>query len=255
MNSLERQYTIYKEVAHVINSIAVAYNKNTYYEPFCNNLAISGHINIARRLCSDASVMIIEMLKAYIDGDMSRLNALTSFSLNKILTSEVNYVMESEFTHMLSLLTTIYNSEENDNIEFKSIEDVINYNKDVHIERLDKLGSLDVSTLKDIRLENLEYDELEIEDNSIVLCYIPYEKENVLEERFNFKEFYNWAEKQSENQSKIILILAKDLPSDKFEVLEDFKNVIETLKIDNRNLKLYITNNSCLGINKAEYDF
>lgn len=256
MNQENKEYIIYREVASIINSLAITYNKVNYYDLFCGTLNIARHVNMQNRICTDKSEITIEMLKAFISDDTHRLGDLISYSLDSMLNNIIDDSIETDLRHVLNMLNMMYKAEENEDDKFTTLDDIIDYNKYIHLERLDKDEILDISTIKDIELDCKDYRQVEIKDNSIVLCYIPYENDNILSETFGFRSFFNWVKDKSSGDN-IVLILSKDLPDKDFEVIEDFSKLIKKSSIDKRNLKLYVTKNSCLikDTEDVQYDF
>ena len=219
----EKMQLIYQEVANIVNNVAFKYGINTYYEPFCNLLQISRLININEVYCSDINEVNISLLKAFISNDILKFKSIIANIINNCNNSVINDDSKYNYKQMLELLSSIYSSSINTELELKTIEDVIRYNLKLHTEQFNKLGTLDVSTLKYIKIEKNDYCDLEIERGSIVLSFAPYNKRNILNETFDFGKYYKWLEDIS--QDNIVFILAKEMPINRFIELRDFKEI------------------------------
>lgn len=81
------------------------------------------------------------------------------------------------------------------------------------LQSLERLGRLQ-------RLERLDYSEVQIEDNSLIYCDIPYNETNQYKTEFDHERFYKWAEQQDN-----IFISEYEMP-DNFIELYSFKRHI-----------------------------
>ena len=90
-----------------------------------------------------------------------------------------------------------------------------------------------------IEFSNKSYDEIEIKQNSVIYCDIPYQ--NTVEYKigsFDYDKFYSWCEKQTEP----LFVSSYDLPADRFFCIKEFeKNCTFQSGGNNKKIeKLYI---------------
>lgn len=88
------------------------------------------------------------------------------------------------------------------------------------IDRLQSLQSLE--SLERLETFNLSYEQVEIPDNSVVYCDIPYKSTNSYLSEFNHDKFYDWCR----NQSGLVFISEYDMPDDFYLVEEWSRNNI-----------------------------
>lgn len=77
--------------------------------------------------------------------------------------------------------------------KFKSIENIDRLKRLQSLERLDRLKNI-VSA--DITCLNLSYEQVEIPENSVVYCDIPYRNTEKYISEFDHEKFYSWAKSQ-----------------------------------------------------------
>ena len=68
----------------------------------------------------------------------------------------------------------------------------------------------------------LDYAKVEIPDDSVIYCDIPYEDTNVYNkaEGFNYERFYDWCE----HQTQPVFISSYQMPEDRFDCIEEFSH-------------------------------
>ena len=64
----------------------------------------------------------------------------------------------------------------------------------------------------DISIQNNSYESIEIPENSVIYCDIPYRGTTEYIGGFNHDEFYSWCEQQTE----LVIISEYDMPRDRF---------------------------------------
>ena len=243
----EREQMIYKDIANIINEIAFNYNIQNYYDVFCNTLNISRYINIKNIYCSDKSEVIVNILNAYIENDTDKLIKY----INKFIEETVSIMNKEELKHLVNLLNIIYGAETLKELKFKSIEEFIEYNQKYHTERFNKLNKDDI---KHIKLENKSYEDVNILPNSILLCYAPFEKQNIYEETFSFKRYIDWLKTKAQLENIILIIISPNIEDKDFIVYDylqdkEYKNII-----DRKRIHIY-TNKDSILLNEKDLDF
>lgn len=100
---------------------------------------------------------------------------------------------------------------------FQRLEMLVNA---INLERINDLENENLLT--NIEYYEKSYDEFEIPENSVIYCDIPYKGTDKYLNDFNYDKFYKWACEQTVP----IYISEYDMPSDKFEVIDEIeKNV------------------------------
>jgi len=68
----------------------------------------------------------------------------------------------------------------------------------------------------------LDYADVEIPEDSVIYCDIPYEGTNVYNgaEHFDYERFYDWAEQQTEP----VFISSYDMPRDRFDCIQEWSH-------------------------------
>lgn len=90
-----------------------------------------------------------------------------------------------------------------------------------HIEALQRLQRFRESILCNLEIKNGSYDELEVPDNSIVYCDIPYKGTNRYDFAFDHEKFYDWAC----SQKVPVFISEYEMPIDRFSVYMEFEKL------------------------------
>lgn len=88
------------------------------------------------------------------------------------------------------------------------------------LERIQRLENLDTS-MKTLTFSVKSYDEVQIAENSVIYCDIPYENTaeyNISKKSFDYERFYGWCAKQKEP----LYVSSYELPSDKFYLVAEF---------------------------------
>ena len=119
------------------------------------------------------------------------------------------------------------------------------------LERLERLQSLEsleslerLSTINNgwgVLLSNLSYDEVPIENNSVIYCDPPYKDTNTYIDDFNHEKFYQWL-RECRKKSQQVFISEYQMPSDFYEVFSIKKRVLINDKLNTQKLeKLFST--------------
>lgn len=240
MTAKEKQQIIFKETARIIQEFAFVNNIKNIYEPFCSYMNVSKYITDLNRICTDINVEKISELSSLrvLSDDAIKDKIYNFMSILVSKTTEESY-RELIFELLKLLFDEIYSEE----ISFNSLEDVINYNKEFHLERI---STGDISIINETTFGVCKYNQLKLKNNSIILMYPPFKKSNILEETFNHSEMFKWINSiMNSNSYKNIhvLLLAKEATED-FIDYTDFSDKIKTNKKDKNNIKLYIHKNS-----------
>lgn len=91
------------------------------------------------------------------------------------------------------------------------------YNDMVAIEFLQSLQSLErLERLQSLEIYNLSYEEVEIPENAVVYCDIPYKDTNKYINDFDYDKFYEWCR----NQKNTVFISEYNMPDDFYTVAE-----------------------------------
>lgn len=79
-----------------------------------------------------------------------------------------------------------------------------------------------VGNVKNITSSVLDYAKVEIPDDSVIYCDIPYEDTNVYNkaEGFDYERFYDWCE----HQTHPVFISSYQMPDDRFDCIEEFSH-------------------------------
>lgn len=88
----------------------------------------------------------------------------------------------------------------------------------VCLQSLQSLQSLE--RLQSLESFNKSYDEIEIKENSVIYCDIPYEGTSGYLTEFDFEKFYSWCEKQTEP----LFISSYKMPAERFVCVAMFKH-------------------------------
>lgn len=121
-----------------------------------------------------------------------------------------------------------------DSAEFKHlpprIQEVEHGNQERSL-RIDGISSSDKSCL--LTWSSEDYQDVKIEDNSVIYCDIPYQSTNKYVGRgedFDYGRFYEWCQRQTQP----LFISSYEMPESDFKVVAEFKR-IDTLSATNNN--------------------
>ena len=123
------------------------------------------------------------------------------------------------------------------NNKFNQLE---NLNRLKRLQSLERLGRLKNIPPLDITCFNHSYEQVEIPENSVVYCDIPYKNANKYLSDFNYEKFYKWAK----NQPFTVYISEYSMPKD-FEEIASFE---KSSKFSDRKSKKTIEK---IFVNKA----
>lgn len=252
--------SIYKEVAETINSIALIEGINSIYDVFCSNLEISKYLSEYKIHCVDKSKIKIEILKAYRDNDIKKINELVANVINRYIAEPDKYTNKIDFEHLLNILSSIYGDIRTNEITSKSLEEMIKYHSEIHLDNMDKNEILRFINKPNVELIESDFSDLDIQGRNILICYAPYRKANIMEDRFNHKGYMKWLNEMSENN--IVFVISKENPGEQFIELEELekekKNSKEDKDTKSKLLRLYIDKKTWDNINGTDedvYDF
>ena len=235
----EKHQLIYKETANILDELAFIYGIKNIYEPMCSYINISKHTRNMSQICSDIDITKINKLIELKNKSTILIRDEIYSILRKFMTGE-------NYEHIDSgLLELLFNIGYSSDIEVRTLEDVVAYNKEVHLERFDEFS---LERFRGITLKNCGYNDLDIKNDSFIILYPPFKTQNILDEKFKYIEMYNWIRNEVNKQTTNnlhIFVLSKDMPDD-FVVYTDFSGKIKLNKKDNNNLKLFIHKDSIL---------
>lgn len=96
-------------------------------------------------------------------------------------------------------------------------------------ENADRINALTALKPYKINFSNLSYDEVQIKPNSVIYCDIPYFNTSGYDFEFNYKNFYEWANRQTE----IVFISEYYMPEDLFICVATIKKRCPLSGFDN----------------------
>ena len=100
---------------------------------------------------------------------------------------------------------------------FQRLEMLVNA---INLERINDLENENLLT--NIEYYEQSYDEFKIPENSVIYCDIPYKGTEKYSNKFDYEKFYKWACEQTVP----IYISEYDMPSDKFEVIDEIEKTV-----------------------------
>jgi len=93
------------------------------------------------------------------------------------------------------------------------------------LERLERLQSLERLNNVRVLLSNLSYDEVPIENDSVIYCDPPYKDTNTYLDDFNHEKFYQWL-RECREKNQQVFISEYQMPNDFYEVFSIKKRVL-----------------------------
>ena len=216
-----------KDIAPIINNIIEKSNVEVYIEPFVGGANMIEHIDCEKKIGADINEYLIEMWKALQNG-YEPPSDITKEEYLEVKDNISKY--PKEYVAIVGFCAT-YNAGWFRRYGGKSITKsgkVRNY-YDEGIRNILK----QVPKIMDVEFIHSDYRKVEIENNALLYCDIPYEntKYEMYEEKFNHVEFWKWAREVS--KTNIVLISEYNAP-------EDFVCIFEktlTTTFDNKNRK------------------
>lgn len=121
-------------------------------------------------------------------------------------------------------------TQQNSNIYPPRIQEVEHGNQERSL-RIDGISSSDKSCL--LTWSSEDYQDVKIEDNSVIYCDIPYQSTSKYVGRgedFDYGRFYEWCQRQTQP----LFISSYEMPESDFKVVAEFKR-IDTLSATNNN--------------------
>jgi len=198
---------IAKPIATYINNIGFCEGIENYYEPFCGSCAVAEQVNIKNRYCSDANKYLVALMKkiqtgigeySYVDKDTWR-DVKANIGTGKYEDWYTGYVGFN-----CSFRGSWFEGHARDYID-----------KDYRY-RCDQVcgyyGILrEQELLKNIIFSTAEYDNVVIENNSIVYCDAPYiGTTGYMTGKFDFNKYYDWIKETSKNN--LVLVSEYSMP-------------------------------------------
>lgn len=235
----EKQQLIYKETANILDELAFVYGIKNLYETMCSYINVSKHINNMGTLCSDID-----------ENKVNKLNSLKEKSTvlirDELYSILRTFIMGEGYEEVESgLLELLFNIGYSSDIEVRTLDDMLSYNKEFHLDRFDDFS---IDRFRSIAIGRCNYTELKIDNDSFVLLYPPFKSQNILEEKFKYIEMYDWIRKIIDKQHTNnihVFILAKEMPED-FIVYSDFSDKFKLNKKDTNNLRLFVHKDSII---------
>lgn len=195
---------IAKQIATHINNIGFLEGISNYYEPFCGGCAVAEQVNIENKYCSDANKYLIALLNKvktgigeykYVDEDTWR-DVKANIGTDKYEDWYTAYV-----GFICSFRCNWFQGYARDNTDKDYRFQLSGYNSLLREQKL----------LKDIIFNTAEYDEVVIENNSIVYCDAPYiGTSGYMIGKFDFNKYYDWLKEISKNN--LVLISEYSMP-------------------------------------------
>lgn len=238
MASQKDMESIYRDVAEHINNIAIVNGVNTLYDVFCNSLQLVKYINMNDIQCSDISAVKIDILNAYKNNDVSGIKNIVTNILNRVTGYKDTDIEDTELNHMMEVLNSIYGEIEALNLDMKSFEEILNDNLKIRDEHCDKNKVKKLLCSGVVTLTCKDFYDTDIKDNSIVIAFAPFRKSNILQDKFNHKQYNDWLNQLVKRENITILVLSREELGDNFKLIEEYQKD----KKKNR-LKLYININ------------
>lgn len=173
-------------------------------------------------------------------------NTLDNNVLNKILYTKNIYKRYRFLINYLSKLNI------NKNFILQSYQILIRLNNVSRLQNYERLHRLcNLSYIKNIELYNKSYENVNIPQNAIVYCDIPYKQTSkyINLNVFNYEKFYNWCL----NNKNIVFISEYDMPNDFYEV-RSFKKT-QILDASHKSKATYKEKLYCNRPFKSNYDF
>lgn len=106
-----------------------------------------------------------------------------------------------------------------------------------HINEAYKNACKQAEKIKDVKFVCCSYDELDIPENSVIYCDIPYQnshKYEAIKEKFNYEKFYKWC-KDMTNKGHKVYISEYSMPSE-FKCVWEKEHKVQICK-DSNNIK------------------
>lgn len=195
---------IAKQIAKYINNIAFIEGIENYYEPFCGGCAVAEQVNIKNRYCSDSNKYLIALLNKiktgigeykYVDED-TWMDVRANIGTDKYEDWYTGYV-----GFICSFRCNWFHGYARDYIDKGYSFQLSGYNSLLREQKL----------LKDIVFSVAEYDDVVIENNSIVYCDAPYiGTSGYMPGKFDFNKYYDWLKEISKNN--LVLISEYSMP-------------------------------------------
>lgn len=216
---------IAKQIATYINNISLIEGIDNYYEPFCGGCAVAEQVNIKNRYCSDANKYLIALMNKiktgigeykYVDEDTWR-DVKANIGTDKY---------EDWYTAYVGIICSFRG------LWFQGhARDCVDKDYSIQISGHNSLLK-EQELLKNIIFNTAEYDNVVIENNSIVYCDAPYIGTNgYMTGKFDFSKYYDWLKEISKNN--LVLVSEYIMPHgfkevDSWIMNSGFANGLET---------------------------
>ena len=215
-------------IVNDILPIILQYNENNIFvDLFCGSCSVIQNVPITyERIANDKNKYLIEMLKSLANGK-----------------KYPNYIDKETYSHYRN----IYNQERKGIIKLTDEQyaevGVIQKNgksRDYITEQINNTLS-QIPYFKGIEFYSKDYQEVEIPEDSIVYCDIPYRdtKQYETSKDFDYERFYNWCR---ENQDKYKIFVSEYFMPDDFKCIwqKEVTNSMNTTKTYKPTEKLFV---------------
>ena len=135
----------------------------------------------------------------------------------------------------------------NRRIGFERLQQLERLEQLQQLERLEQLQQLDrLERLEQLELTNKDYQQVEIKENSIIYCDIPYKGTTEYGNKFSHNQFFDWAD----SQQNPVFISEYNVADDRFKLIKTFRH--RSTFSDTKNASG--ETKECLYVNKEGYE-
>ena len=152
------------------------------------------------------------LLKEYID--------LSNFNYSSENLKERRLELQRYLTVLLNENKIVDTVRKHFNTENNNARNVIQ-----SLERLERLQSLESLNNVGVLLSNLSYEQVPIEENSVIYCDPPYINTDTYLDDFNHEKFYQWL-RECREKNQQVFISEYQMPNDFYEVFSIKKRVL-----------------------------
>ncbi len=183
------------QIAGIINTAGLYYGIDNYYEPFFGSGAVAEKVTIRNKYGSDINKYMVALLVGAQNGTFKAPNSISSDEYNEIKNNKDKYdpALVGFVGSQCYFRGKWFGGY---GIEFKQCG-------------LEKnlMGSMFDSKNKrfaDINLQHANYLDIDIKPNSIVYCDPPYESTVGYQDKFDHKQFFDWAKEIAKHSLVLI---------------------------------------------------
>ena len=201
---------IKKYIVPILQEMIDKNNIENYIEPFVGGANVIDSIKCKNKIGADISKPLIELLKSVVEGK-ELPQEISKEHYSDVRSNKDTNKYEEWYKGAVGYLSS-YNGRYFDGGyagECNTKGGVRNYYQEAkrNIEK-------QAINLKDITFITSNYQDLEIPNNSLIYCDIPYKntKQYGINKNFNHEEFWEWVRKQSEKH--IVIVSEQEAPND-----------------------------------------